>query len=79
MRAEKVLLLIAGVSQVSNVYKMSSVARLYKEAVISDLRYCVSHRHHKADIYDLACAFDSTYLQPSNTPCFNVYSVFLTQ
>lgn len=33
------LVLTAGVLQVSSVFKMSSMARLYKQAVISDLRY----------------------------------------
>ncbi len=48
--------------QVSNVYKMSSVARLYKQAVISDLRYsgCLFITiiiKQKADICDLVCPF----------------------
>lgn len=79
---ERVLRLIAGVSQVSNVYKVSSVAQLYKQAVISDLRYSgpVTHHHEAirgpADISNSLCAFDSsnkrqnTYLRLSNTPCF---------
>lgn len=80
--AEGVLVLIAGaVSQVSNVYKTSSVARLYKQAVISDLRCpiftIIITDQNQAQMISafifislLICLLTlTTSLHPSDTPC----------